>query len=386
MGDADQQLLHYPLSGVQPESHSLAGVLSNFPFLSPLAGSRMLIERVLECGMNASSADRASIMLADAGNATLRLAGSAGLDRSAMPGGPKGPGLADLALQNGRPLAICNDHLPEFGVPRRLLNGAPHCSVILPLRSERRIVGVLNLAKLDHGAHFSPDDVYRAAVLASAVGPGIEAAIVTELLVKELASVRTLSEETNHRLLNNLSDVIGILQLQSAMSRKDASAGGVDAAIEAVQAMITTSMLLREQSNEPTDFAQIGWTIVESFRKERGLDLRGIELSYAADLLLLPPTKARSLSIILIELLTNCVKHGFGDGRGGVIAVNLRNSGANAGLTVHDNGMGLQKQETACRESLGLRIIKTLAKRDLRGTVEIKETNPGCLVEITFPL
>jgi two-component sensor histidine kinase len=322
MGDANERPPNRSLSdAVKPLADSLAGVLASIPLLSPLAGSKTLIARVLECGMNTSGADRASIMLADAANSTLRIAGSAGLDRSTVPNESRGPGLADLALHNGHPIAICNDHLPEFGVPQQMLNGEPHCSVILPLRSEKRVVGVLNLAKLDQGTHFSPDDVYRAAVLASAAGPGIEAAVVMELLAQELAAVRTLSEETNHRLLNNLSDVIGILQLQSAMSRNGAVAPGVDAAIEAVQAMVTTNTLLREQPAGPVDFAQIGWTITESFRTERGLDLRGVRLDYAADCVMLAPKKAHSLSMILVELLTNCMKHAFEEGQGGVIVV-----------------------------------------------------------------
>jgi two-component sensor histidine kinase len=46
----------------------------------------------------------------------------------------------------------------------------------------------------------------------------------------------------------------------------------------------------------------------------------------------------------------------------------------------------MEKSGPPCRESLGLRIINVLAKRDLHGTVEMRDANPGCRVEITFPL
>ncbi len=176
---------------------------------------------------------------------------------------------------------------------------------------------------------------------------------------------------------------MGILQLQSLLK---GPGEGIEEALDAVQAMITTNSLLRVSGQSAMDFGEIANTVASNFRRERQLHLRGIDLEVNAARVRLNSRQNRALTMILLELLTNSVKHAFAPEQSGKIRVDLSARGGEAVLAVADNGRGVEKKtDPSGRESLGLRIVNSLARRDLAGEVVIEDAAPGCRVIIVFP-
>ncbi|MDO4913946.1 MAG: ATP-binding protein, partial [Bifidobacteriaceae bacterium] len=83
---------------------------------------------------------------------------------------------------------------------------------------------------------------------------------------------------------------------------------------------------------------------------------------------------ATPLALVLTELITNAVEHGYGDGRNGIITISAGRSNSNLNVVVEDDGMGvsLSKDDDMPKSSgsgLGTQIIKTFVTNDFGGDV-----------------
>lgn len=91
--------------------------------------------------------------------------------------------------------------------------------------------------------------------------------------------------------------------------------------------------------------------------------------------------------LVINELVTNALKHAFGDRPShpdNQIAVKLEAAGPQWRLTVSDNGRGgVAEQDWQQSPTLGLRLVRLLAQQ-LKGTLRL-EPGPGCRVVLEFP-
>ena len=109
-----------------------------------------------------------------------------------------------------------------------------------------------------------------------------------------------------------------------------------------------------------------------SFRTE----IAGIHLSIE---------RAIPIGLILNELVSNALKHAFSDTRTGEIRVEFCPAGEDEiELTVSDNGIGLPEGvDINNGRTLGLILVKTLAEKQLHGTLQIKNDH-GTQLKIRF--
>ena len=76
---------------------------------------------------------------------------------------------------------------------------------------------------------------------------------------------------------------------------------------------------------------------------------------------------AQALATVLAELVTNAVEHGLED-RDGVVTVRAERDCTDLTIHVIDNGAGVE--EGTIMGGLGTRIVTTLVRGELRGTIE----------------
>jgi two-component sensor histidine kinase len=89
--------------------------------------------------------------------------------------------------------------------------------------------------------------------------------------------------------------------------------------------------------------------------------------------------------LIVNELVTNALKHAFTDGSKGEIMIGLRDRGEETRiLEVRDNGPGMKPPGGEKDQTLGLTLVRTLA-RQLGGQVFF-EAGVGTTVRIEFPI
>jgi two-component sensor histidine kinase len=89
--------------------------------------------------------------------------------------------------------------------------------------------------------------------------------------------------------------------------------------------------------------------------------------------------------LVLNELITNSLKHAFGDGRPGTIRVELAPTACGRlRLAVKDDGVGLPEgMDVHKARSLGLQLVCTLAEQ-LDATLEV-DGRGGSAFQLTFP-
>ena len=92
---------------------------------------------------------------------------------------------------------------------------------------------------------------------------------------------------------------------------------------------------------------------------------------------------AGACGLIVHELVSNALKHGFPDGRAGAIQVSMDHQHRQYRLTVTDNGRGLPAEfNLHTTTSLGFKLVLALANQ-LSGHLEC-ESHGGTRFRITF--
>ena len=94
--------------------------------------------------------------------------------------------------------------------------------------------------------------------------------------------------------------------------------------------------------------------------------------------------QATPCGLLVNELVSNCLKHGFPDGRTGVVRVALAPvDDQHWCLSVHDNGVGLPADfESRRSASLGLQLVSDLAHQ--LGATLVLGPGPGAAFTVTF--
>jgi len=227
---------------------------------------------------------------------------------------------------------------------------------------------------------------------------------VTELRKRDrlLLSKDATIREIHHRVKNNLQTISSLLRLQA---RRLSNPEAIAAVGESVRRIRTIALVHEALSREPGDDV----TFLEIVRPllrlaEEGLQSpdRPVRFAVQGDGGRIPSAIASPLSVVLTELLQNAVDHGFPEGSsGGSVVVRIRNDGDELGLSVIDDGRGVDAGFRLDHATgLGLSIVRTLVTTELNGRIDMRPLSAadaesagittvpvrGTIVELSVPL
>jgi two-component sensor histidine kinase len=205
---------------------------------------------------------------------------------------------------------------------------------------------------------------------------------VEERLKASLRDKETLLKEIHHRVKNNLQVVASLLSLQSGYVQDAAT----QQLFEESQHRIRSMALVHERLYQSQDLARIDFAeYVNSLVTHlfSSYHAQGIKWRIEADPIALDIDTAVPCGLILNELVTNALKHGFPDGRGGEVYVGVREADGRYAIVVQDDGVGFQEAvDFHNAASLGLQLVNSLV-RQLGGAIELCRLK-GTKFEITF--
>jgi two-component sensor histidine kinase len=203
-----------------------------------------------------------------------------------------------------------------------------------------------------------------------------------ELITKD-ATIR----EVHHRVKNNLQTVAALLRLQA---RRVATADARVALEESVRRVASIAIVhetLSRSVDEAVDFDvvvdRVAAGAVEVAAPETKVHLRR-DSTFGV----LPAELATPLAMVLNELVLNAVEHAFAPGNDGEVVISAHRFRRQLHVSVADTGRGLPENfDLDAGDRLGLHIVRTLARGELRGSIEMRpRAGGGTEVVIVVPL
>ncbi|MFN0262965.1 sensor histidine kinase [Tepidamorphus sp. 3E244] len=219
------------------------------------------------------------------------------------------------------------------------------------------------------------------------IGAGIFVVLLAELFRRTMQASMSdrefLLRELEHRVKNNFASVVSFLRLQMRQHADDPIVlSALQTAIGRVESYSTANTYLYRQSRYSGDIDMQDYlgALVKSL-EEASLVENDIRIDCEFADIVMPREQAISVGLIVNELVTNAIKHAFGDGRSGHIDIKLSRSPDGAMLTVSDNGHGMQTEDQ--RETLGTSLVRALA-RQAEGEIEMVSGEDGTSVTLLF--
>ncbi|HMO10438.1 MAG TPA: histidine kinase N-terminal domain-containing protein [Actinotalea sp.] len=190
-----------------------------------------------------------------------------------------------------------------------------------------------------------------------------------ELLTKD-ATIR----EIHHRVKNNLQTVAALLRLQARRMTSTEAREALGEAIRRVTTIAQVHETLSQTLDEAVDFDQL---VDRSLRLAAEVAAAGgsVRTLREGSFGMVPAASATALALVLTELVTNAVEHGFADGRPGTVDIVAERDGPHLRAVVADDGSGLPSGGT--RTGLGTQIVSTLVRYELHGTIEWEPREGG---------
>jgi two-component sensor histidine kinase len=202
-----------------------------------------------------------------------------------------------------------------------------------------------------------------------------------------LQEKEVLLKEIHHRVKNNLQVVSSLLHLQSEQIQDPRITEAFRDSQNRVRSMALIHERLYQSENLAViDFAAYVHNLAEHLLHSYGVGMENVTLDVEADAVSLDIDTAAPCGLLLNELVSNALKHGFPDGRKGVIQVGLcSDQDGHLTLTISDDGVGFPKDlDMQNTRSLGLQLVQTLVQQ-LDGRIEVHRRN-GTAFRVTFPV
>lgn len=202
-------------------------------------------------------------------------------------------------------------------------------------------------------------------------------------LRQEVQRATYMLQEVDHRVKNSLSIITSILSLQASVAKTP----DIREALLLARNRVMSVSRLHDQLHSTGSMHEIDF---KAFIEQLVGDLRaqasdGIEVAASCLSVRVSATLAVSIGIVTNELVTNALRHGFGEIRSGRIEVNCTRVGERMRIAVRNSGKPLPHGfDPAASTGLGMRVA-TASARQLGGQLEWSSGPDGVEFAFDFP-
>jgi len=190
----------------------------------------------------------------------------------------------------------------------------------------------------------------------------------------------TLIREIYHRTKNNMNVIISLLSLRSEISQ----APELTRVLSEVEIKIRVMALVHEKlysSNDLTyiDLDEFIYDLISLLHKTYNTEFGKIKIAADVEKISIAIETAIPVGLIINELISNSIKHGFSDRGDGNIALVITES-ADRQITViyTDNGKGVPDNfDFRNQQSLGIQILFMIVEHQLNGKINFGNAGTG---------
>ncbi|RQW88132.1 MAG: PAS domain S-box protein, partial [Geobacter sp.] len=201
-----------------------------------------------------------------------------------------------------------------------------------------------------------------------------------------LAEKIILLKEVHHRVKNNMQIISSLLDLQADFVPDDYARNCLRESQNRIRSMALIHERLYQSENfSAIDVGEYIRDLSQFLFNSYGVEPERISLNIQAGNICLEINRAVSCGLIINELISNSLKHGFPDGRSGEISVRVSNENGWITFVVDDTGIGVPVGlDFSKTETLGLQLVRLLVKQ-LGGRISFEEQQTGFAASISFP-
>jgi PAS domain S-box-containing protein len=208
----------------------------------------------------------------------------------------------------------------------------------------------------------------------------------TRELQAALESQQMLLHEVDHRVKNNLQMISSLILMQSRNIADEGVRRSLHEMLERIEALSTVHRRLYQSKD-------VGMFDVADFIRDLVTDLLAasgrphIRGEFELAPMVIPAEQATPVALLVNELVTNSLKHAYGDSANGDasgrLGVRLARMDGHYDIEVWDDGRGMPVGGGDA--SFGMRLLRSLA-RQLRAVITWSEGSPGTRVNVRLPL
>lgn len=193
-----------------------------------------------------------------------------------------------------------------------------------------------------------------------------------------------LIREADHRISNSLQMIAALLSSQERRIGDDAAR---EALADARRRVTTVAHLHRHLCEmDSSEYVDLDDFLHGLFDDLRRTFIAGgpITLLVNADPVIVSPTMARDLGLIVHELATNALKHSFPSGREGLVEIACGlDANGEISLDVSDDGVGYRLDDSPA--GLGMKMVELILAQ-LHGHLDIVKTDSQLIHKVIVPL
>lgn len=180
---------------------------------------------------------------------------------------------------------------------------------------------------------------------------------------------QVMFSELQHRVSNNLQLASSLIAIQKSKVKDPDARRALEEAAGRLSTLGRLHRRLHAPQDGPMDMEPFLCELCHDILQTSGAERVGCTISAVKSDM--PPDTLIPMALILAELVSNALEHGFPDGTAGQIGVELSTGEGGLILTVRDDGAGLPDGFTLARpSSLGLQIVTSLATQ-IGGTFDM---------------
>ncbi len=190
-----------------------------------------------------------------------------------------------------------------------------------------------------------------------------------------------LLQEVQHRVANSLQIIASVILQSARKTQSEDTRMHLHDAHSRVMSVATLQQQLASQQLGEVALRPYLIRLCQSIGASMIHDTDQVSILVDADDGVVAPDVSISLGLIVTELVINCLKHAFPDGRKGRIVVSYASKGSEWTLAVSDDGVGMPMGKQESKPGLGTSIVEALAKQ-LEAELEVGDRGPGTLVTV----
>jgi two-component sensor histidine kinase len=202
---------------------------------------------------------------------------------------------------------------------------------------------------------------------------------------QELKIKSAMIQEIHHRVKNNLQTIAALLRLQARKTSSPEVAEQLRQTVSRILSIAVVHEFLSKDEQAIINIHEVGNRILNEVTQGTLDPEKRINIQLDGTQQFLPPAQqATSCALIINELLQNAVEHGYRNRREGTIRVRLDETEDSMTIEIRDDGEGLPEGFNIDESGLGLKIVRTLVREDLKGQFAL-ENGHGVRALVSFP-